>query len=281
MLTFNNFSKISIVLAATIFHSLPVFAEAGAKAMFADDTASVMMSDDSSAKATTTKVTKPAPVLAKKSRVSDDSDYTENEADMVSTSYSGIQYWIDLQEHNGRAHKVTTSHIFRSGDSIKLQIKSKTSGYLYVLNQDESGKVTPLYQSVNQIQPNAIYTIPQRGAIRFDNVTGNEKVTIALSKYPIPSMMPSSAPSLQSPMTNVSYSDCSNSSSAGSKGMFTEETTPSYGMECLRKNHNAGSKGMFAEEDSNSLEPASYSVVPTNALEAGDVLFVDFSLTHR
>jgi hypothetical protein len=63
--------------------------------------------------------------------------------------------------------------------------------------------------------------------------------------------------------------------------MFADESGGSSGMDCIRKNHNAGSKGMFAEEDSAAAEPASYSVVPTAALEAGDVMFIDFNLTHR
>lgn len=274
------------------------FAEAGAKSMFADDTSSVMMSDDSVSPAQNSSAVKPkskaVPVLAKKSRASDDSDYAENEvaeSNVLPTSYSGVQYWIDLQEPNGRTHKVTTSHTFHSGDGIKLQIKSKTAGYLYVMNQDASGQVTPLYppqgQSPAMIQANTTYTIPSRGAIRFDNVPGNEKVTIALAKYPIPSASNSAQSASPSGMTSVSYSadaynDCaSNHSGAGSKGMFAEESGGSSGMDCIRKNHNAGSKGMFAEEDSASAEPASYSVVPTAALEAGDVLFIDFNLSHR
>jgi hypothetical protein len=289
-----NCLKISVVIAATLMLPAQTFAEAGAKSMFADDTSSVMMSDDSASPAQNSSALKSkpkaVPVLAKKSHAADDSDYVENvasESDMLPTSYSGVQYWIDLQEPNGRTHKVTTSHAFHSGDGIKLQIKSKTAGYLYVMNQDDSGKVTPLYQSINPIQSNSIYTIPQRGAIRFDNVQGNEKVTIALSKYPIPAVSNSVSSASPSGMTNVSYSgnaynDCANNQSeAGSKGMFTEDVAVSSGMECLRKNHNAGSKGMFAEEDSASAEPASYSVVPTSALEAGDVLFVDFNLSHR
>jgi hypothetical protein len=293
-----NCLKISVVIAATLMLPAQTFAEAGAKSMFADDTSSVMMSDDSASPAQNSSALKSkpkaVPVLAKKSHAADDSDYVENvasESDMLPTSYSGVQYWIDLQEPNGRTHKVTTSHIFHSGDGIKLQIKSKTAGYLYVMNQDSSGQVTPLYppqgQSPAMIQANMTYTIPSRGAIRFDNVPGNEKVTIALAKYPIPSASNSAPSASVAGMTSVSYSgdaynDCAgNHSSAGSKGMFAEESGGSSSMDCIRKNHNAGSKGMFSEEDSASVEPASYSVVPTAALEAGDVLFVDFNLSHR
>jgi hypothetical protein len=256
------------------------FAEAGAKSMFADEGASVMMNDDAD-------ITKPTNSKFK-ARVASErtlQQYTSNDkAEPPPVSYAGLQYWIDLQEANGRSRQVTTGHTFHSGDGIKLKIKSKTAGYLYVLNQDVSGRQTPLYPAKGQpsglIQPNTIYTIPTRGAIRFDNVPGNEKVTIALAKYPIPNSDPAYSPK----GTTATYGGqpmyvACNGSGAGSKGMFAEESSAS--IDCMRSNYSAGSKGMFAEEDTDSIEPASYSVVPATALDDGQVMFIDFNLTHR
>ncbi len=279
-----------ICLAAAVnvvFYPALGMAEAGAKSMFADDASTVMMSNEESTPKKNS-ISKPKAHTVSNSK-SSDSDYANSNsesADEIPVSYTGVQYWIDLQEASGNTQRVTTNHTFHSGDGIKLQIKSKSPGYLYVYNQDASGQVTPLYPGKNQdsgmIQPNMIYTIPQRGAIRFDNVPGIEKVTIALAKYPIQSALNNSASSSAVRASNISYGgiydDCTNSG-AGSKGMFTEDSA--NGMDCIRKNHNAGSKGMFAEEDSASAEPASYSVVPTSSIEAGDVLFVDFNLIHR
>ncbi len=272
---------ILVVLLGVLASPTIVLAEAGAKSMFADEGATVMMSDDDTAPIKATAPKPKATLISKKSgQPYADADTSASRP----VSYAGIQYWIDLQEPNGHSRKVTTSHTFQSGDGIKLQIKSKTAGYLYVLNEDVTGKQTPLYPTKGQlsglIQANTIYTIPSRGAIRFDNVPGTEKVTIALAKYPINELTPEESPKATTAVYNSEhYSDCANSSGAGSKGMFAEESGSA--IDCIRSNHSAGSKGMFAEEDSSSAQPASYSVMPASALEEGQVMFVDFNLTHR
>lgn len=103
-----------------------------------------------------------------------------------------------------------------------------------------------------------------------------------MSKYPVNGS--SASTSRSNPGTLVSYNDCAQDASAGSKGMFADESGSGVDMSCLRSNHSAGgagSKGMFTEEDSSSAQPASYAVVPSTDLEQGQLLFVDFNLTHR
>ncbi|WP_394754596.1 DUF4384 domain-containing protein [Crenothrix sp.] len=300
-------SAFFLAIFGTLIHPTFALAEAGAKSMFASEGTSVMMGDD----VEVTPSTRPAAfrpkatVISKQispvrhvyahagkstvTHVSKHNSYANNDnaqAETLPVSYAGLQYWIDLQDASGRSQRVTTKHTFRSGDRIKLQIKSKTDGYLYVLNEDASGRKTPLYPTKGQpsglIQANATYSIPTQGTIRFDNVPGNEKVTIALSKFPMPSSGSGSDNSAQG--TPVAYNGQSmyvacNDSNAGSKGMFAEDS--STGIDCMRSNYSAGSKGMFAEEDSGSLEPASYTVLPAAALDTGNMMFIDFNLTHR
>lgn len=250
-------------------YSRQATAESGAKSMFADDASSVMMSSDDKLNSNAVKTSKNKPKS---------SSPIANEME----SYAGLQYWIDLQDSTGHLSRVTSNHVFQSGDGIKLQIKSKTAGYLYVLNQDVTGRSTPLFPLNGQnayIEAGMTRTIPEHGAIRFDNVSGQEKVSIALSKFAV---IGQPAPSTQQkPETLVSYSDCSQNGQAGSKGMFTEIDGGGVDMDCIRNNHSAGSKGMFTEEDTSSAQPASYSVLPSNDLNQGKVLFIDFYLTHR
>ena len=258
-------------------YTMQLMADVGAKSMFSDEGVSVMASHE----------TPESTPIASKAKEKSPTERTtrqnvSNDLDNASSiSYAGLQYWIDLQGANGQSRQVTTNHIFHSGDGVKLQIKSKTAGYLYVINQDSTGKVTPLYPTNGQpsglIQANTAYTIPPSGMIYFDNVPGNEKITIALTKYPLPSLDPSypekgTAVAYNEPMK---YSKCA-TSGAGSKGMFASED-----VDCLRSNYSAGSKGMFTQEDTSSAKPASYSVMPAAALDSGDVMFVDFNLTHR
>ena len=280
---FQQLATISIVLASLSCPTLAL-AEAGAKSMFSDEGTSVMMSDDDAAQPKTVAAKKSTGTVAKASA---STVARASTSAPTSNGYAGVQYWVDLQEPNGRTRPVTTNHDFRSGDGIKLQIRSKTAGYLYVLNQDASGQVTPLYPAGGRpaelIQPNVTYTIPNRGVIRFDNVPGVEKVTIALAKYPVNQLIPGYSPdapqAVQASYSNDSYSDCAGSG-AGSKGMAVDEDGAS-GMDCIRNNHGAGSKGMMLEEDTSSAQPASYSMIPAASLDQGQVMFVDFTLNHR
>jgi hypothetical protein len=205
---------------------------------------------------------------------------TKNVILQTKNDFIGLQYWIELLDANGRSHRVTTSHNFSSGDSIKLKIKSKSSGYLYVINQDITGQQTYLYPTKGQeaelIKPGVTLTIPAKGAIRFDDVAGNEKLTLALAKYPI--IQPTTGLRSKESSANITgqamYSACANS-----KGMFVDESK--VNMDCIRNNYIAGTKGMFSEEDTTSTEPASYSVLPSSSLKEGKVMIVDINLVHR
>lgn len=283
----NISNKLLIPILSVLITQNYVYADAGSKSMFSDDGASIMMNEnapDASPNRAKPKarVTSPSSVAIPQAR----SDYQPPIASAV--NLAGIEAWIDLKDANGQLKRVNPSYTFRSGDGIKLQIKSKTDGYLYVLNEDNTGKITPLYPINNQpsglIQANTIYTIPPRGMIYFDNQQGSEKVTIALAKYPLPTLDPS-YPSVPAGTragygSPSRYDDCAGSSSAGSKGMFSSDA--GSGVNCLRSNHSAGSKSMFTkEEEINSPQPASYASAPIDVLDRGDVLFVDFTLNHR
>lgn len=274
----NNFIGINGIVLTTVMVTplIPVsgFAEAGAKSLF------IRIDDKDLSPASNSKpvVRNPKKTTRKKRH-----QFNAN-APATKVEYSGLQYWIDLQEDNGRSRRVTTSHTFRSGDRIKLQVKSRSSGFLYVINQDASGQQTSLYPAKGQepklIQPGVIYTIPAHGTIRFDNTPGNEKITVALAKYPI--TQPGSGSASKESEANFAgqtmYAACSDST-PGTKRLFIDE---SNGLtDCIRKNYSAGAKGMYSEEDAVSPEPASYSVFPASLLNEGKVMFVDFNLVHR
>lgn len=267
----------SLVLASflvTLTMPVSVLAEAGAKSLF------ISIDDNDLPSANKSK---PVTSVTKKTSRNKKHKFSTN-ASATPSDYTGLQYWIDLQDDNGQSRRVTTSHNFRSGDRIKLQIKSGTSGYLYVINQDTSGQQTYLYPPKDQqselIQPGMLYTIPVRGTIRFDNVPSNEKITVALSKFPI--LQPDLTSAYNANMTSSTepspYSACADNN-AGAKRLYIDES--SVITDCIRKNYSAGTKGMYSEEDTHSNEPASYSVLPAASLNEGKVMFVDFNLIHR
>jgi len=251
-------TAILVLILGALTCPTPTLAEAGAKSLFSDGDVSISM---------------------------DREEQQQTSSASSNIKYAGLQYWIDLQE-DGTSRRVTTSHPFHSGDGIKLQIKSNTEGYLYVLNEDASGQQTTLYPAKGQqsglIQPGSTYTIPTRGAIRFDNQPGREKIIIALAKQPANyrDIESSSVRGTTAAYDGGSAYDNCRSSGAGSKAMFNEDSSSS--TNCTPSNNSgAGSKGMFSEEDTTSAEPASYSVMPVSALQNGRIMSVEFNLTHR
>lgn len=249
------------------FYVCPAIAETSAKALFEDDGTTVATSNFS------------APA----------SPASSNPSPRATTSYAGVQYWIELQNSEGANQRVSTNHVFFSGDRIRLHVKSKSSGFLTIIDQDDSGQIFHLYpakdQIPEQVNANSFVTIPTKGYIYFDNNPGTEKIIIAVSKFPLSSATPPSAPSANdmrpASYTNGSstlpiYTACSDSIT-GAKGMFSSES----GVNCLRENYSIGSKGMFTEEDSTSGTPANYALVPESSINDGHIMFVDVKLSHR
>lgn len=260
---------LTTLLVALLF-PMTVVAESGAKSLF--------ISIDDNENSTPIRSKSPNHATKKVSRSK------KQPIEAKHPDYTGLQYWIDLQDDNGGSRRVTTSHNFTSGDRIKLRIKSNSSGYLYVINQDASGQQTYLYPANGQkselIQPGMVYTIPDRGTIRFDNIPSNEKITVALAKFPLaqPSNIAATQESMPYSNGQTPYGACTDNSS-GSKRLYIDESNVI--TDCIRKNYSAGTKGMYSEEDTASNEPASYSVLPADSLNNGKVMFVDFNLIHR
>lgn len=62
---------------------------------------------------------------------------------------SGIHYWIELDG----VGPVTADRIFRTGDAIRLHIRSNVDGYMSLWSLDPFGYGKPLFPAPNQPQP--------------------------------------------------------------------------------------------------------------------------------
>ena len=101
--------------------------------------------------------------------------------------YVGIQYWLEME--NGES--VTEGHIFHTGDSIRLRLRSNTSGFLSLWALDASGRgqmIFPTPGSQNNIvEADSEYITP--GWIRFKPPAEDERLLVffSRSKSDIPS----------------------------------------------------------------------------------------------
>lgn len=170
--------------------------------------------------------------------------------------YMGIAYWIDLLTKDGKQARTTTKKEFRSGDRIKLNLKSNKDGYLYLINVGSTGASRVLFPHSdhidNFIKANETYSVPYNTYMKFDENPGEETLLVLLSPSEIKELFPSS-PAIQADETNkyVAYAN------------------------------NKGAKDIILEDDiSTKSVAAQYVVAPMSSLENGAAISVFIKLKH-
>jgi hypothetical protein len=98
--------------------------------------------------------------------------------------YVGVSYKLALLKPNGDFTIVPKSHTFRSGDRVKLIVRSNRQGYLTILNVGPTGNTNVLFN--DYVEARTMYEIPRNTNFRFVGNPGTEKVLIMLSANPNP-----------------------------------------------------------------------------------------------
>ena len=103
----------------------------------------------------------------------------------TSTGLPGTKITIELMR-NGKLSFVKPSYKFKSGDKIRLRMKTNFEGYVSVLNLGSSGNINLLYPVQgrdNYVTPTADYQIPGgNGWIVFDDQPGTETISVIMSE---------------------------------------------------------------------------------------------------
>lgn len=171
--------------------------------------------------------------------------------------YLGISYWIDLLDRDGKSVRTTASRVFKSGDRIRLNLRSNRSGYLYVIGLGSSGASRVLFPDseavANGIKARVTYAVPFQRNLKFDHTPGEERLLVLLSRKPIPQLRKGG----QVP------------------GRETRLLVASA--------HVPGAKDLVLEEEvpESAVEPASYAVIPVSALGEEGTLTLQIKLKHR
>lgn len=215
-----------------------VLAQAGAKAIFYGGSGATVPA----------KPAAPGPVAAPASAPKD--------------QYMGVSYWIELVGGDGQSRRVTADHVFRSGDRIRLHLRSNRAGYLYVANIGSTGRTYMLFPNAtveagnNTVQADVAYTVPSGGYIRFDQNPGEETLLVMLSSRPMDGMAPQ--PDRQ-----------------------TAAITSEDAARLLMGAKSKGAKDLVLETDAASSEPASYAVAPLQSLNDGAIITMRIKLKHQ
>ena len=90
----------------------------------------------------------------------------------------------------GKTEIVAPNSTFKSGDRVKLLYTPGMDGYIYWISRMTSGKFTVLFPTAKTGMDNAVkkgekYTMPAKGAFRFDDKTGTEIIICMISPQKI------------------------------------------------------------------------------------------------
>ncbi len=102
--------------------------------------------------------------------------------------YMGISYQIMLLSDDGQFRVVPKSRIFKSGERIKLLVRTNRPGYLNIMNVGPTGNTNILFN--DYIEAFNILEIPRNTNLRFVGDPGTEKLLVMLSNNQIPVGVP-------------------------------------------------------------------------------------------
>lgn len=91
---------------------------------------------------------------------------------------------------DGKTTTVLPTEDFKSGDKVRLVFSANRDGHIYWLAKGTSGEYQVLFPTAktgmdNVVQRNKEYTVPVKGAWRFDNNKGTETLVAVLSPEPV------------------------------------------------------------------------------------------------
>jgi len=117
--------------------------------------------------------------------------YQELKGGSSDSSGTSIAYCLELRRGNARPVLCNNRYAFRSGDGIRLHVKSSNPVYAYiVLSEGSTGKKAMLYpppgsSEDNRLEAGREYLVPPHGMVAFDSHPGTEKLSVIFSPQPM------------------------------------------------------------------------------------------------
>jgi hypothetical protein len=98
--------------------------------------------------------------------------------------YVGISYQLMLLSDDGQFSIVPKSRVFKSGERIKLLVRTNRPGYMTIFNVGPTGNTNLLFNEY--VEALGVREIPKNTNFRFVGPRGTERVLIMLSNEPNP-----------------------------------------------------------------------------------------------
>jgi hypothetical protein len=235
--------------------------------------------------------------------------------------YVGISYKLALLKPNGDFSIVPKTRTFKSGERIKMLVRTNPPVYLTIMNIGPTGNTTVLFNEY--VEAKQLYEIPKSTALKFAGAPGTEKVMIMLSgnpnpivggqsttvaggpgTVPLPPAAPpgalppssgsmSSAPPSMPPPPPGPVADAGSSlpppppvmvasSMQGSKDIVVDQNQTGYAVISPKAGWKPSAKGTKdIILENDARDGSNYGVVPASAIDDGGILTLDLKLKHR
>jgi len=224
--------------------------------------------------------------------------------------YTGISYQLMLLSDDGQMTSVTKARTFRSGERIKMLVRTNRPGYMTILNIGSSGNTNILFNEY--VEAYTMHEIPKATTFRFVGRPGTETLMIMLSDNPSPIVggqqgavtaggpsPSSSSPSYSSPDPGMSTASTSvadlpppppieiASNMEGAKSLrgakdivIEDDMQTSYAVISPKtgwKPASKGAKDIVLESEGGK----NFGVIPASAISEGGILTMQVRLRHR
>lgn len=179
---------------------------------------------------------------------------------------TGLKYRLYLAQ-GCNMQEVDDGRVFRFGDAVRFQFESNVNGYLYVVQKGSSGRESTLFphQDINggdnRIARGIAYTVPSTGWFTFDEIQGEEQMTVIVSREPIQSIPPETPQQRPRQSVSLAYLFSELDKRVRPRDlMFYKETAPAVA-------------GSTAETQA--------TVVVNTASDANDAVYINIRLKHQ
>jgi len=234
------------------------------------------------------------------------------EAPVQKEKYTGISYQLVLLSDDGQFKVVPKSRTFKTGEKIKMLVRTNRPGYMTILNVGPTGRTNVLFN--DYVEAFTIQEIPRNSNFRFAGDTGVEKVLVMLSDNPNPvGNQTTTTASTPPPPVNTTavtppppppssgYGTATSSgtplpppppaamiasiegakSIKGSKDIVVEDSMQNTYTVVSPKNGWKPVKGGMKDIVLESSSGSNYGVIPASAIADGGILTLEIKLRHR
>mgnify|MGYP000495344572 CR=1 FL=1 len=217
--------------------------------------------------------------------------------------YTGISYQLLLLSDDGQFKVVPKTRAFKSGERIKMLIRTNRPGYMTIYNIGSSGRTNLLFN--DYVEAFTLHEIPKNTNFLFTGAPGTETILVMLSDQQYPAGNRTTTASTPPSNTPPSYTPPSSTSTASN----TELPPPPSivaSLEGAKSLRNKGAKDIVVEDSmqntyavispKNGWKPiqggmkdivlessagSNYGVIPASTIADGGILTLQIKLKHN